>query len=91
MAKKSTTPEKPAEKSKKETKPRSSYIAKAPIRRLMKNEGAGLVAETAVNLLIDKLTEIAKEVTKNAVKMVKDEKRKRITGADIIAASHQLK
>ncbi|MHA1339858.1 MAG: histone-like protein [Promethearchaeota archaeon] len=69
---------------------RTSYIAKAPIRRLMKNEGAGLVAEAAVNLLINRLTEVAKEVTKTAVKLVKDDKRKRITGADIIAASHQI-
>jgi histone H3/H4 len=53
----------------------------------MKNEGASLVAETAVNILIEKLTTIAKDVTKGAVKLVKDDKRKRVTGADIIAAS----
>jgi DNA-binding protein len=64
---------------------RSSYIAKAPIRRLMKSEGAGLVAEDAVTLLIEKLTEAAIDVTKKAVKMVKDEKRKRVTAADITA------
>ena len=66
---------------------RTVYIAKAPIRRLMKNEGAGLVAEAAVNILIEKLTTVAKGVTKNAVKLVKDDKRKRITGSDIIQAS----
>ena len=66
---------------------RSSYIAKAPIRRLMKNEGAGLVAEAAVQVLIDQLTIVAKSVTKSAVKFVKEDKRKRITGADIIAAT----
>ena len=66
---------------------RSSYIAKAPIRRLMKNEGAGLVAEAAVQVLIEQLTKVAKNVTKSAVKYVKEDKRKRITGADIIAAT----
>ena len=70
----------------KKTKGRSSYIAKAPIRRLMKNEGASLVAEAAVDVLIDELTKIGKDVTKAAVKYVKGDKRKRITGADIIAA-----
>ncbi len=65
---------------------RSSYIAKAPIRRLMKDEGAGLVAENAVILLIGELTKAAKEVTKKAVKIVKDDKRKRVTAADITAA-----
>ena len=65
--------------------PRNTYIAKAPIRRLMKYEGAGLVAEDAVSLLIDTLTKAAEETTKKAVKLVKDEKRKRVTAADIMA------
>jgi len=65
---------------------RASFIAKAPIRRLMKNEGAGLVAEEAVVLMIEKLTKAAEECTKKAVKLVKDEKRKRVTAADIMAA-----
>jgi histone H3/H4 len=73
-------------KKKKATSKRSSYIAKAPIRRLMKNEGASLVAEAAVDVLIDELTKIGTKVTKAAVKYVKGDKRKRITGADIIAA-----
>jgi histone H3/H4 len=65
---------------------RNAYIAKAPIRRLMKAEGANLVAEDAVELLIVKLTDAATEATKKAVKLVKDEKRKRVTAADIMAA-----
>ncbi len=65
---------------------RSTYIAKAPIRRLMKEEGAGLVAEDAVILLIEELTKVGKDLTKKAVKIVKDDKRKRVTAADIIAA-----
>ena len=56
----------------------------------MKNEGAGLVAEAAVNVLIQELTSVAKEVTKAAVKLVKSDKRKRITGADIITASRAM-
>lgn len=87
MAKKRSAA-KPAAKgaSKKKAESRSTYIAKAPIRRLMKNEGAGLVAEAAVSILIDKLTKVAMDVTKAAVKYVKEDKRKRITGADIIMA-----
>ena len=80
MAKKKATKKKPAKK----------YIAKAPIRRLMKNEGATLVAETAVELLIDKLTAIATNVTKTAIKDVKSDKRKRLTANDIIAASRKV-
>ena len=65
---------------------RTSYIAKAPIRRLMKNEGAGLVAENAVVLLIETLTKAGTELTKSAVKLVKADKRKRVTAADVIQA-----
>ncbi len=83
MAKKKTEPAK--KKKATESKGRSAYIAKAPIRRLMKNEGAGLVAENAVILLIEELTKAAKEVTKEAVKLVKSDKRKRVTAADIAA------
>lgn len=77
MAKKKAVKKKPSK-----SKDRS-FISKAPIRRLMKNEGAGLVAEDAVILLIDELTKAAKAVTKEAVKLVKTDKRKRVTAADI--------
>ena len=79
-AKKKAAPKKAAKST------RSAYIAKAPIRRLMKNEGASLVAENAVVVLIEQLTKVATEVTKEAVKLVKADKRKRLTAADIIAA-----
>ena len=77
MAKKKPT-KKPAKK---------TYISKAPIRRLMKHEGAGLVAEDAVILLIATLTKKGEELTKKAVKFVKEDKRKRVTAADIVAAN----
>ena len=64
-----------------------SYIAKAPIRRLMKFEGASLVAEDAVTFLISEIEQAAKALTKEAVKLVKADKRKKVTGADIRAAA----
>jgi histone H3/H4 len=60
-----------------------SYIAKAPIRRLMKKEGADLVAAEALDKLIGFLESKAAEVTKEAHKICKAEKRKRISAADI--------
>lgn len=69
---------------------RSSYIAKAPIRRLMKSEGAKLVAEAAVSALIEKITKMGTDLTKSAIAYVKSDKRKRITGADIVAAQRML-
>lgn len=89
MAKKKAVKKKSAPK-KKPSGGRSAYMAKAPIRRLMKNEGAGLVAEAAVVVLIEKLTSIAQNVTKAAVKYVKEDKRKRLTGADIVAAQRMM-
>ena len=84
MAKKKAA-KKPAKKKVAPKDKGRSFISKAPIRRLMKNEGAGLVAEDAVILLITQLTEAAKKVTKDAVKLVKNDKRKRVTAADIAA------
>ena len=63
-----------------------SYIAKAPIRRLMKNEGAKLVSSEAVDFLIEDLKKEATKVVKKAVKLVKEDKRKRIQRIDIIEA-----
>lgn len=60
-----------------------SYIAKAPIRRLMDREGADLVAADALDKLIDFLESEAAKVTKEAIKITKTDKRKRITAKDI--------
>jgi histone H3/H4 len=84
MASKKASAAKPAPKAKAE---RASFISKAPIRRLMKAEGANLVAEDAMGLMIEKLLDMANKVTKKAVGLVKDEKRKRVTAEDIMWAS----
>ncbi|GAB4324293.1 MAG: hypothetical protein Kow0069_29830 [Promethearchaeota archaeon] len=85
MAKKKA---KKAAKAAKDSSGGKAFIAKAPIRRLMKAEGAELVANEAVSLLIDQLLKVAADVTKKAVGAVKAEKRKRITAADILSATH---
>ena len=75
MAKK-TAPAKPAAKS--ATKKGEGYIAKAPIRRLMKKEGADLVAAEALDKLIDYLESAASKATKEAINVCKADKRKRV-------------
>jgi len=52
------------------------YIAKAPIRRLMKKEGADLVAADALDKLIGYLENQAATATKEAIKITKADKRK---------------
>lgn len=74
-------------KKKPAAKKRDSYIAKAPIRRLMKSEGANLVAAEALDKLIDYLEKAAATVTKDAIGFTKKAKRKRVTAADIRNAS----
>ncbi len=63
------------------------YIAKAPIRRLMKKEGADLVAADALDKLIGYLEKQAATATKDAIKITKADKRKRVTAADIRKAT----
>ncbi len=74
-------------KKKAPAKKSEGYIAKAPIRRLMKKEGADLVAAEALDKLIDFLEKSAASATKDAIKVCKEDKRKRITAADIRAAT----
>ncbi len=74
-------------KKKPAAKKRDSYIAKAPIRRLMKAEGANLVAAEALDKLIEYLEKGAATVTKDAIDFTKKAKRKRVTAADIRNAS----
>jgi histone H3/H4 len=88
MAKKSESKEAPKKASApKKAVERKSFISKAPVRRLMKVEGADLVSEDALVLMISKLEEIATATTKKAMSLVKDEKRKRLTGPDISMAA----
>ncbi len=63
------------------------YIAKAPIRRLMKKEGADLVAADALDKLIGYLEKMAADATKEAIKITKADKRKLVTAADIRKAT----
>ena len=63
------------------------YIAKAPIRRLMKREGADLVAAEALDRLIEFLENEAAATTKEAMKICKADKRKRITAKDVREAA----
>ncbi len=70
-------------KKKPAAKKRESYIAKAPIRRLMKAEGARLVAAEALDKLIDYLEGAGAKITKDAIAFTKVAKRKRITAVDI--------
>jgi len=78
MAKKKAPAKKAAPKKKGE-----GYIAKAPIRRLMKKEGADLVAAEALDKLINFLEGAAANATKEAITVCKADKRKRVTAADI--------
>ena len=78
MAKKKAPAKKAPAKKKSE-----GYIAKAPIRRLMKKEGADLVAAEALDKLIGFLEKKAAEATKEALKICRTDKRKRVTAADI--------
>ena len=77
MAKKKPAAKKPA------AKKGEGYIAKAPIRRLMKKEGADLVAAEALDKLIDYLEKAAANATKQAITICKADKRKRVTASDI--------
>ncbi|MHA1368378.1 MAG: histone family protein [Promethearchaeota archaeon] len=66
------------------------FISKAPIRRVMKNYGASLVAEDAVVALTEFLEKYGMEVTKKAIEIAKKDKRKKVTADDVLAAVKKL-
>ena len=64
----------------------SEYISWSPIRRLMKHNGAMIVARDAVNELVEWLGSSAEKLTKTALQLTKHSKRKKITRNDILLA-----
>jgi len=62
----------------------SDYISWSPIRRLMKHNGALIVARDAVDELVDWMGKSAEKITKTALQLTKHSKRKKITRDDIL-------
>ena len=64
----------------------AEYISWSPIRRLMKHNGAVIVARDAVNELVDWMSQSAEQITKTALTLTKHSKRKKVTRDDILLA-----
>ncbi|MGQ4872758.1 MAG: histone [Promethearchaeota archaeon] len=58
-------------------------FAWSPIRKLMKDNGAEMVAKEAVLALIDYLEKLAKDVTAKALEMTRHAGRKKLTLEDM--------
>ena len=69
----------------------AEYISWSPIRRLMKHNGAVIVARDAVNELVDWMSQSAEKITKSALRLTKHSKRKKITKDDILLAIKYFK
>ena len=66
------------------------YISWSPIRRLMKHNGAIIVARDAVNELVEWMGNSAEKITKSALTLTKHSKRKKVTRDDILLAIKYL-
>jgi histone H3/H4 len=58
-------------------------FAWSPIRKLMKDNGAEMVARDAVDALIDYLEKTAKDMTNKALEMTRHAGRKKLTNEDM--------
>lgn len=58
-------------------------FAWSPVRKLMKDNGAEMVARDAVDALIDYLEKLAKGVTSKALEMTRHAGRKKLTMTDM--------
>lgn len=61
-------------------------FAWSPVRKLMKDNGADMVAREAVDALIDYLENIAKGATNKALEMTRHAGRKKLTVGDMSMA-----
>jgi histone H3/H4 len=61
-------------------------FAWSPIRKLMKDNGAEMVARDAVDALIDYLEKTAKSMTNKALEMTRHAGRKKLTNEDMALA-----
>ena len=59
-------------------------FAKSPVREMMKNAGAQLVAKGAVDLLIDHIQQAATQLTRMSLMYAMHAKRKKITRDDVL-------
>jgi len=58
-------------------------FAWSPVRKLMKDNGAEMVARDAVDALIDYLEKLAKSMTNKALEMTRHASRKKLTLEDM--------
>ena len=65
-------------------------FAWSPIRELMKNNGAEIVARNAVEDLISYLEEIASQITSQALELAKHSGRKKVTANDMKIAMDMI-
>ena len=68
---------------------KGSTIPKAPVGRILINNGAKRVSASAVNTFTDVLTSIAEKIGTQAVKIAKHSGRKTIQEGDIKLAAKQ--
>jgi len=61
-------------------------FAWSPIRKLMKDNGAEMVARDAVDALISYLESVAKKITNKALEMTRHAGRKKLTVGDMALA-----
>ncbi len=66
------------------------FIAKAPMKRFMKTQGAEIVGSGALNLIIDEIEKIGRQITRMALDASKDEDRKKVMAEDIRFAFYEL-
>ena len=65
-------------------------FAWSPIRRLMKQQGASIVARNAVDLLIDHLEKTATSLTEQARAFTRHANRQKITKNDLLLSIKYL-
>lgn len=62
----------------------------SPVRKLMKDNGAEMVAREAVDALIDYLEKVAVQISSEALKLASHSRRKTVTPKDMKSAMRMI-
>ena len=66
------------------------FIAKEPMKRFMRKQGAEIIGSGALELIIDEIEKIGRQITRMAMDASKDEDRKKIMPEDVRFAFFEL-
>ena len=69
---------------------KTNFISKSAMKRIMQNQGAKIISDEVLELMISEIEKAGIEITKTAISNMKDYQRTKLMKKDIKFAVHEL-